>query len=106
MGMDDPLNEDPNHDYGLWLDDYHQLDYAPRWLTRIGSQIMFLRNVIIDSDVMFSERYSYNLECMDILPLLLVMWEHPSIQCSITLGRTGRTLQCSFAPITPTTSLC
>jgi hypothetical protein len=86
LGRHDCNEDDDDIDHRA----YHQFTYAPIWLSSIGSQIMFVKKVIIDMDGSCPIGCWGQLEEFDLLPLLRIYWKYPHQAAAITFAHTGR----------------
>ncbi|KAF1851533.1 uncharacterized protein K460DRAFT_298660 [Cucurbitaria berberidis CBS 394.84] len=73
--------------------DYHPLSYSTRWLSSIGSQIIFLRKAIIDVDGICPANCYARLRDLDFFPLMRFLWSYPQKAHVITFAHTGRRLE-------------
>jgi hypothetical protein len=83
---------DLDYDHHFIDDDYCQLLYAPAWLSQLGSQASFLRNVVVDVDAICPASCTSQMRDFDILPFVRFMWFHASDRCSLLFSHTGREL--------------
>jgi hypothetical protein len=74
----------------------NHLHLAASFLSGLGYQFSLLRHVAIDADSMCPagcDGFQLDYEDkFDILPLVRVLWAHPSTSCRIYLTKTGRTV--------------
>jgi hypothetical protein len=84
-----------DRDFHEFHDDmaYHQINYAPQWLSNIGSQFSMLRKVIIDCDAICDPACDEFFDDFDILPLLRLLWKYSIRVSPVTFARTGRILE-------------
>jgi hypothetical protein len=70
--------------------EYHPLEYAPKWLTGIGSQFALIREISIDTDALCPPGCEHGRAWFALLPLARFFWKHPTSSCCITARSTGR----------------
>ncbi|KAH8723202.1 hypothetical protein GQ44DRAFT_728881 [Phaeosphaeriaceae sp. PMI808] len=74
------------------LSEGSQLEYAPWWLSDLGSQVLLLRNVTIDIDAVCPEGCPDRREEIEMMPILHFLWKIPGWKCSLSFAHTGRAL--------------
>ena len=81
-----------NHDdliQGNSANAYHQFNYAPLWLRKLGTQTGMIRKVIIDASAICKPRFILD-QRVELLPLLRILWAAEWTGCEITFAGTGR----------------
>lgn len=74
-------------------DDYNQFNYAPKWLFSIGSQVQFLRQVLIDVTATCPSECAMFHPRIEIMPYLLLLWSEPELEKKVKFFRTDRRLK-------------
>jgi hypothetical protein len=80
---------DSNGHYPRLLDDkeYHPLNYAPIWLSAIGSQVSLLQEISIDLNALCSfSNTQPHISHLDLLPLARFFWTHMDINCRLSVS--------------------
>ncbi|KAH6642901.1 hypothetical protein C7974DRAFT_351893 [Boeremia exigua] len=94
----------PCHDEYLnssGCNEFNQINYAPVWLSGIGSQIDLLRQVLIDVGTTCFSLWRMEAVCK-IKPLLILFWSYPELESKVefspTKGRVAHPVEATARP--------